>query len=98
MKDTGPAEPLIDIDAWSKKFRKFEEALEDKLDRCDYVPQRGTAVVETTTKEGSYADKKLTKKTFEMILRKLRSLEETMNASGGKAAPDEHIEMDLQPV
>ena len=78
MKEAPASEPSFDIDAWSKKFRKLEEALEEKLNRSEYVPARHSDPI-VSAKEptnGSYADKKLTKKTFEMILRKLRSLEE----------------------
>jgi uncharacterized coiled-coil protein SlyX len=91
-------EPTMNMEELSDRFRKISVTLEDKLNKADYVPTRQAATVEVKTDTTAYADKKLTKKTFEMILRKLRSLEETMNASGGKAAPEEHIEMDLQPV
>ena len=92
------AEPTMNMDELTERFRKISVALEEKLNRADYTPSRQQATVEVKTDTTAYADKKLTKKTFEMILRKLRSLEEQMNACGGKAAPEEHVEMDLQPV
>jgi hypothetical protein len=92
------AEPTMNMDELTDRFRKISVTLEEKLNRADYTPSRQQATVEVKTDTTAYADKKLTKKTFEMILRKLRSLEEQMNACGGKAAPEEHVEMDLQPV
>lgn len=91
------SEPTMNLDELTERFRKLSNALDEKLNRSEYVQVRSTAVTEVK-ETGNYADKKLTKKTFEMILRKLRSLEEQMNASGGKKEVEEHIEMDLQPV
>lgn len=91
------AEPSMSIDELTDRFRKFGNLLDEKLNRSEYSSVKTTGNIEVK-ETGSYADKKLTKKTFEMILRKLRSLEEQLNACGTKKAPEEHIEMDLQPV
>lgn len=75
------AEPSMSIDELTDRFRKFGNLLDEKLNRSEYTQVKSTGHVEVK-ETGSYADKKLTKKTFEMILRKLRSLEEQLNACG----------------